>query len=88
MRKETCYIACCKGFLKTTVKKKRLNKIKSLLVSNCLYSSGIDPGSEDDVMSCITTNFNEQNFGYFCFYYERIILDSFSDELNCIACVP
>ena len=39
MRKETCFIAYCKTFLKTMIKK-RLNKIKSLLASNCFCSSG------------------------------------------------
>ena len=42
MRKETSFIACCKDFLKVMVKKKGLNKIKSVLASNCFYSSGID----------------------------------------------
>ena len=74
MRKDTCFIACCKDFLKTTVKKKGLNKIKSMLASNCFYSSGIDEsGSEDDVMSCINTNFDEHNFDYFCFFCQRNI---------------
>ena len=88
MRKEICFIASCKDFLKTMVKIKKLNKIKILLASNCFYSSGIDSGSGDDVMSCINTNFDEQNFDYFCFYYQRIILDSFSDELHYITRVP
>ena len=84
MGKETCFIACCKDFLKAIVKKNGLNKIKSMPVSNCFYSSGIDSGSEDDVMSCINTNFDEQNFDYFCFYYQRNIIDSFSNELHYI----
>ena len=85
MRKDTCFIACCKDFLKTMVKKKGLNKIKSMLASTCFYSSGIDEsGSEDGVMSCINTNFDEQNFDYFCFYCQRNIIDSFSDELHYI----
>ena len=82
IRKETCFIACCKDFLKAMIKKKGLNKIKSMLASNCFYSSGIDSGFEDDMMSCINTNFNEQNFDYFCFYCQRNISDSFSNELH------
>ena len=89
MKKLTCFIACCRGFSNVMVKKKGLNKIKSMLASNCFYSSGIDEsGSEDDVMSCINTNFDEQNFDYFCFYCQRNIIDRFSDELHYIACVP
>ena len=81
MRKDTRFIACCKDFLKTLIKKKGLNKIKKTLASNCFYSSGIDSGSEDDVMSCIN---DEQNLDYYCFICQRNILDSFSDELHYI----
>ena len=56
-----------------------------MLASNCFYSSGIESGSEDDVMSCINMNFDEQNFDYFCFYCQINIIDSFSDELHYIA---
>ena len=84
MRKQTCFIACCKDFLKPMVKKKGLDMIKSMLAWNCFYSSGIDSGSEDGVMSCINTNFDEQNFDYFCFYCQRHIIDSFSNELHYI----
>ena len=72
MRKETCFNASCKDFFETMVKKKRLNKIKSLSTSNCFYSSGTDAGCEDDVMSLIYTNFEEQNFNYFCFFVKKI----------------
>ena len=62
MRKENYFNACSKDFLKAIIKKKGLNKIKSMLASNCFYSSGTDSGSEDDVISCINTNFDGQNF--------------------------
>ena len=87
MRKETCFVACCKDFLKAMVKK-RLNKIRPMLASNCFYSSGIASGSEDDMMSCINTNFDEQNFDYFCFCCQRKVIDSFSNELHYITSVP
>ena len=74
-----------KDFLKAMDKKNGFNKIKSKLASNCFYSSGIDSEFEDDMMSCINTNFDEQNFGYFCFYCQRNIIDSFNNELHCIA---
>ena len=60
-----------------------------MLASNCFYSNGIDEsGSEDDVMSGRNTNFQEQNFDYFCFYCQINIIDCFSDELHYITCVP
>ena len=73
MRKEACFIACCKDFLKAKVKEKRFENIKSMLMSNCFYSSGIDSGSEDDINSCVNMNFDERNFDYFCFYCQRNI---------------
>ena len=83
-RKDTRFIACCKDFLKTLIKKNGLNKIETTLASNCFYSSGINSGYEDEVVSCINTHFDEQNLDYYCFICQRNILDSFSDELHYI----
>ena len=72
MRKETYFIACCEDFLKAAVKEKRLEKIKSILNSNCFYSSGIDFVLEDDINACVNTNFDEGNFDYYCFFVKEM----------------
>ena len=48
-----CFIACCKDFLKATIKNLGLNKIKSLLLSDSFYSSGFDSETEGNVFPCI-----------------------------------
>ena len=50
---DDCFKACCKDFLKATIKDLGLNKIKSLLLSDSFYSSGFDSETEGNVFSCI-----------------------------------
>ena len=84
---EDCFIACCMTFFQTSVKISGLEKLKLSLTSNCFYSNaGFDSDDHDDVSSCITTNFDEQNISYFCFYCQNIILVGFREKLHCIAC--
>lgn len=78
---DSCFIACCKEFLKTTIKDLRLNKIKLLLLSDCFYSRGFD-SETGDIVLCIKTNFHKQNIGNLCFSFQRIILKSFNEELH------
>ena len=63
-------------------------KLKPLLVSNCFYSS-TEFGSESEVdeSSCINMNFDEQSIDYFCFCCQKVILNSFSEELHYIKCL-
>ena len=55
---DDCFIVCCKDFLKATVKDLGLNKIKPLLLLDWFYSSGFDSDTEDNLFSCIKTNFD------------------------------
>ena len=50
---DDCFKACCKDFLKATIRDLGLNKIKSLLLSDSFYSSGFDSETEGNVFSCI-----------------------------------
>ena len=51
-----CFIAYYKDFLKIAIKDLGLNKINSLLLSDCFHSSGFDSDTKDKVFSCIKTN--------------------------------
>ena len=77
-----CFIAYYKDFLKIAIKDLGLNKINSLLLSDCFHSSGFDSDTKDKVFSCIKTNFDKQNINNFRFCCQRIILESFSEELH------
>ena len=85
---EDCFIAFCMDFLKTSVKISGLEKLTRLLVSNCFYDGGFDSDEEDDEKSsCININVDEQNINHFSFCCQKIILNSFSEELRCITCI-
>ena len=78
---EDCFIACCMNFLQTSVKISGLEKRKSSLTSNCFHSNaGFDSDDDDDMSSCLTTNFDEQNINYFCLYCQKIISVGFSEK--------
>ena len=85
---EDCFIACSMNFLKISVKISGLEKLNPLLVSNCFYSGEFDSDDQDDEESlCINMNFDEQNINYFCLCCQKIILNSFSEELRYITCI-
>ena len=69
---DNCLIAGCKDFLKAAINDQGLNKIKPLLLSDCLYSSGFDSDTEDNVFSCIKTNFVKKNINNFCFSVKEL----------------
>ena len=85
---EDCFIGCCLYFLKISVKISWLEKLKLLLVSKYFYSGGFDSDDEDDEESlCINMDFDVQNINYFCFCCQKVILNSFSEELRYITCI-
>ena len=78
---DNCLIAGCKDFLKAAINDQGLDKIKPLLLPDCLYSSGFDSDTEDNVFSCIKTNFVKKISIIFVFLSKNYF-ENLSEELH------
>ena len=79
---DDCFKACCKDFLKATIKNLGLNKIKSLLLSDSFYSSGLILKLKAMCFHVYKGILIKKNIDNCCFCRQIIILKSLSKELH------